>query len=55
MVKTVKLSVEKETKGTYRFREEGAEDKHVFGTLYVRKSALGGEKPKTLTIQVEIL
>lgn len=53
MEKTVAMTVEKETKGTWRFSEDGPDDKHVFGTVYVKKSAFGEETPKKIRIQME--
>ncbi len=43
----------KETKNTVRFSEVVADDSTpVVGELYVRKSAIKGETPKTLTVTV---
>lgn len=54
MKKTIRMTVEKETKGTWRFSEEGPENEHVVGMLYLKKAALGEMKPKTLQIEMEI-
>ena len=43
----------KETKNTVRFSEVVADDATpVIGELYVRKSAINGDTPKTLTVTV---
>jgi hypothetical protein len=43
----------KETKNTVRFSEVVADDATpVIGELYVRKSAIAGDVPKTLTLTV---
>jgi len=43
----------KETKNTLRFSEVVADDcTPVIGELYVRKSAVEGDTPKTLTLTV---
>ena len=43
----------KETKNTLRFSEVVAdEDTPVIGELYVRKTAIKGKTPKTLTLTV---
>jgi hypothetical protein len=43
----------KETKNTVRFSEVVADDSTpVIGELYVRKTAITGETPKTLTLTV---
>jgi hypothetical protein len=54
MEKVVKLGVEKETKGTFRFKEEAVEGEELFGTVYVKKAALGDMKPKKMTLSVVI-
>ena len=50
MKKTLKFQVEKETKGAYRFMEVGSS---VLQTIYVRKDALGAEKPEKLSITID--
>lgn len=44
---------EKETKGTYRFQEQGLPESVKIGTLYVRKTALPNGAPKGLRVTVE--
>lgn len=56
---TVNFAFETETKNKFRFAEvdakgEPLEQKDaVVGTLYVSKTALGGNAPKTLSIEIE--
>ena len=52
MQKSVTLTVEKETKGTWRFKEDGPDESHMFGTIYVKKASLKGETPKKLIMEV---
>ena len=40
----------KETKGAYQYKED-AED-YKIGSLYLRKTALGGDTPETITATV---
>ena len=47
----ITFKLEKETKGTYRFKEEGATPK--VGTLYVKKTAFPKGAPETLTVTIE--
>ena len=54
MERSVTLTVEKETKGTYRFTEDGIESEHIFGTVYVKKSALDGMKPTKVRMDVSV-
>jgi hypothetical protein len=50
----LKMTLEKETKGAVRYAEDkpasGAEP--AIGTLYIRKSALGGKIPQTIEVMV---
>ncbi len=54
---TLKFSIERETKGTMRYKEQvaGEFDEPVSGTLYVRKSAFKaeGRVPEVLTVTIE--
>lgn len=56
---TAKMVFERETKGAVRFQEVNADGKALdmqeaaIGTLYVRKSALGGTIPQSLTITIQ--
>lgn len=48
----IKLALEKETKGTYRY--ETADDNAAVSTLYVRKGALGdGKPPQAIRLVIE--
>ena len=50
------FELDKETKGTFRFREVEKDGQPVMsGTLYIRKAAVAGswEPPQTLTVTVE--
>ena len=56
-MKTHELTFElnKETKNTVRFSEVVADDgEPVIGELYIRKSALGNDRPKTLSLTVGV-
>ena len=45
----------KETKNTVRFSEVVADGSEpVIGELYVRKSALGNDRPKTLSLTIGV-
>lgn len=50
--KTVKMSLEKETKGAVRYAEEEGNDQMLV-TLYVRKTALEMPYPKVISVTVE--
>lgn len=51
------FTIEKETKGAVRFKEVNADGSEAFdpkiGTLYVRKSAMGGKLVQNLTMTVK--
>jgi len=61
----IHMQLEKETKGTFRFEEitkvkgsdnwipVAVEDGALIGTLYVRKSQLGGQKPTRLKLTID--
>lgn len=53
----LEFTLERETKGTFRYAEKtaGEFDEPVVGTLYVRKSAFKaeGKVPQSLTVTVE--
>jgi hypothetical protein len=53
---TVKMTIEKETKGALRYAEERESDfeEAKIGTLYIRKSAFKehGQVPKAIVVQV---
>ena len=57
--KTIQLQKEKETPGAIRYKEivpEGIEDKlenKVIATLYIRKTALGENKPQKLEVFIK--
>ena len=53
MEKLITLTMEKETKGTYRYKEDGDADQYVIGTLYIRKSAFT-ERPIPQKLSVTI-
>ncbi|MCK1741350.1 hypothetical protein IVA80_10860 [Bradyrhizobium sp. 139] len=50
------FAIEKQTKGAVRFKEVNADGSDAFdpkiGTLYVRKSAMGGQLVEKLTLNV---
>jgi hypothetical protein len=49
---SIEFSFEKETPGTYRFKENAEGPDVVVGTLYVKKSAMS-DPPKTLTVTIQ--
>ena len=57
---TVRMALERETKGAVRYQELDAAGKPVeamdgakIGTLYVRKSAFSGQAPTSIQVTVE--
>lgn len=58
MIKDLTFSLEKETKGAYQYKETDEQGKtlasgYLIGTLYLRKDALGGQKPQSITVKVQ--
>ncbi len=50
---TIKFEIEKETKGTYRFKEVTEAGKPpAVGTLYIQKWALPSPVPQKITVTV---
>ncbi len=49
---TLTFSLERETKNTVRYSERTAGNPPTVGTIYVQKSAMGDNPPKTLTVTV---
>ncbi len=49
----LKFSREKETKNTWRYKEDESEFEASVGTLYVRKEALGEPAPQRLKVVIE--
>lgn len=53
---TLHFTVEKETKGAVRYKEVNADGSDTFdakiGTLYIRKSAMGGKLIDKVTVTV---
>ena len=54
---TLKFAFEKETKGAVRYQEVSDDGTPAFapqvGSLYVRKSAMGGKISKVLTVTIK--
>lgn len=50
---TASFKFEKSTKNTHKFMEQGPEDDHKVGQLYVQKSAFADKVPDTITVTVE--
>jgi hypothetical protein len=44
---------ERETKGTWRYREQERPEGEAVGTLYVKKAALGEPAPERLRVTIE--
>lgn len=55
MKNVIKLVFEKETPGTYRYKEEPNENEEVvIGTLYIKKRVFEDEtRPEVLTVTIE--
>ena len=50
---TLTFALERATKNTIRYAEQTAEDTPAtIGTLYIQKSVLGTDPPKTLTVTI---
>ena len=49
---TLTFSLERETKNTVRYSEQTDGNPPTVGTIYVQKSAMGDNPPKTLTVTV---
>ena len=47
------FKLEKETPGTFRFKEQAPKDKIVVGALYVKKTALAGTPPQGLVVTIK--
>jgi len=50
---TLEFDQEKETKGTFRYREVESDRAPVIGTLYLKKFAVGRTPPVKLRVTVE--
>lgn len=55
MKKVIQLVFEKETPGTFRYKEDPKEDEEiVIGTLYIKKGTFEGEtRPDVITVTIE--
>lgn len=55
MKKVIKLVYEKETPGTFRYKEEPDENEEVvIGTLYIKKRVFEGDtRPEKITVTIE--
>ena len=49
----LRFTCERETKNTWRYREDESEFEASVGTLYVRKRALGQPPPRRLRIVIQ--
>lgn len=49
-VATLTFSHEKDTKGTYKYAEDG--DNPTVGSLYIRKDKVSGERPDKLKVVI---
>jgi hypothetical protein len=50
---TVDFTLEKETKGTFRYQEVEVSQPPVIGSLYIKKYATGIDPPKRIRVIVE--
>jgi hypothetical protein len=49
------FTLEKETPGTFRFKEDGDEDQHKVGALYIKKAAFGKKgAPKEISVTITL-
>lgn len=53
MKTTVEMHHARTTKNTYRFEEDGPEDQHKIGVLYVQQKTLGWTQPKGISVTIE--
>mgnify|MGYP001167726096 CR=1 FL=1 len=54
MKKEIDFSIDKETAGTFRYKEIVADDDTpIVGTLYIRKSHIKGERPEQVNVTIE--
>ena len=51
---TLTFSLERETKNTVRYSEQTDGNPPTVGTIYVQKSAMGANPPKTSTVTVNV-
>ena len=49
---TATFTLERETKGTYRYAEDGDPAQHKIGLLYVKKGAISGGAPASIVLSV---
>jgi len=49
--KELMFKFEKETKNTVRYQEQGSA---VINTLYIQKSAIGGDHPNEITVTIGV-
>lgn len=50
----VDFEIERETKGTWRYKEVAAAGSALIGTLYIKKSAFDGEPPNRLVVTITV-
>lgn len=55
MQHVLRMALEKETKGTFRYKEVPPEgEAAVIGTLYIRKHGLSNPPPDTIKVTIEL-
>ena len=50
---TITFTKFRETKNTIRYQENGHENTHIIGPLYVKKTYLGSPIPENITITIK--
>jgi|TARA_R100000908_G_scaffold48960_1_gene24479 hypothetical protein len=54
MNKEIDFSIDKETAGTFRYKEIVPDDeKPIVGTLYIRKSHIKGKRPEQVSVTIK--
>lgn len=48
----LKFTMDKVTKGTYRYKEVSDLSRGVVGTIYILKSAIDGEPPTNIEVEI---
>lgn len=50
----VLLHLDKETRNTVRYNADPGNDTAAVDSLYIKKFALGGQRPKTITLTLDL-
>ena len=47
------FTLERETPGTFRYKEDGDKEDHKIGALYIKKATVSGKAPQQVTVIVK--